>query len=278
MSNRRDIPWLVLLIAGRALAQSAPASPDRAWHSSVEQQMKNDAKPFRESRFTIEPDRVYSLSELVDLAETHNPETRVAWERARAQAATLGVARSELVPTVAAVALSQTGREEAPLGSQFYRQTVQTFEGALELNYTIFDFGARVGRIASAGAELLATDFAFNDTHRKIIYQVAEAYYRLLNASGQEDAARASLTNAQTAQQAAEDRLKQGLATLPDVLEARSATAQAQYDLQAVLGAEEIAKGDLATALGARPITAIRVQPIGQLQIPESIDDSVDEA
>lgn len=278
MRVRLDVPSVVLIIVGRALAQSSPASPDRTWHSSVGQQIKNEAKPFRESRFTIEPDRVYSLAELVDLAEARNPETRVAWERARAQAAALGVARNELFPTVTAVALSQTNREEATLGSQFYRQTVQTFGGALELNYTIFDFGARAGRIAAAGAELLATDFAFNDTHRKIIYQVAQAYYRLLNATGQEYAARASLTNAQTAQQAAEDRLKQGLATLPDVLEARSATAQAQYELQAVLGAEENAKGDLATALGSRPTVAIHVQPIDQLPIPESIVDSVDDA
>jgi outer membrane protein TolC len=107
---------------------------------------------------------------------------------------------------------------------------------------------------------------------------VAQTYYRLLNASGQEDAARASLTNAQTAQQAAEDRLKQGLATLPDVLEARSATAQAQYDLQAALGAEEIARGDLATALGTRATVLIHVQPLDQLPIPESIGDSVDRA
>ncbi len=278
MRVRLDVPSVVLIIVGRAFAQSPPASPDRTWHSSVEQQIKNEARPYRESRFSVEPDRVYSLAELVDLAEARNPETRVAWERARAQAAALGVARNELFPTVTAVALSQTNREEAPLGSQFYRQTVQTFGGALELNYTIFDFGARAGRIATAGAELLGTDFAFNNTHRKIIYQVAQAYYRLLNATGQEDAARASLTNAQTAQQAAEDRLKQGLATLPDVLEARSATAQAQYDLQAVLGAEVNAKGDLATALGSRPTVAIQVQPIDQLPIPESIVDSVDEA
>jgi len=99
-----------------------------------------------------------------------------------------------------------------------------------------------------------------------------------LNASGQEDAARASLTNAQTAQQSAEDRLKQGLATRPDVLEARSATAQAQYDLQAALGAEEIARGDLTTTLGAHPTVAIQVQPIDQLPIPEAMVDSVDRA
>jgi outer membrane protein len=273
-----DILFLVLIIVGRAFAQSVPASPARPWHSPAEQEIEGDAKQLSESRLGVEPDKVYSLAELVDLAETHNPETRVAWEGARAQAASLGVARSELYPTVAAVALSQIQRAEAPLGSRFYRQTQQTFGGTLELNYTIFDFGARAGRIAEARAELLATNFAFNDTHRKIIYQVAQAYYRLLNASGQEDAARASLTNAQTAQQSAEDRLKQGLATRPDVLEARSATAQAQYDLQAALGAEEIARGDLTTTLGARPTVAIHVQPIDQLQIPESMVDSVDRA
>jgi outer membrane protein len=278
MIVRRVIPPLLLLSVGRVLAQSAPHLPDRPWHSSGDRQIEDDAKHLRQSGFTVEPDKIYSLAELVDFAEEHNPETRVAWERARAQAAEFGVARSELYPTIAAVVLSQTDREEVPFGSQFYRQTTQAFEGALELNYTILDFGARAGRIAAAGYKLVAANFAFNDTHRKIIYQVAQAYYRLLNAAGQEDAARASLTNAQTAQQAAEDRLEHGLATLPDVLEARSATAQAQYDLQAALGSEEIARGDLATALGVRPTVAINVQPIAQLPIPELIGDSVDQA
>ena len=39
------------------------------------------------------------------------------------------------------------------------------------------------------------------------------------------------LKNAQAVQQAAENRLKNGLATLPEVLEARNAAAQAQYCL-----------------------------------------------
>ena len=84
--------------------------------------------------------------------------------------------------------------------------------------------------------------------------------------------------NAQAVQQAAEERLRNGLATLPDVLEARSATAQAQYDLQAVLGAEEIARGDLATALGASATTRIRVQPLSEVPTPESVADTVEEA
>ena len=84
--------------------------------------------------------------------------------------------------------------------------------------------------------------------------------------------------NAQTVQQAAEERLSHGLATLPDVLEARSATAQAQYDLQAVLGAEAIARGDLATTLGAPATTRIRVRPLSEVPTPDSVADAVEQA
>jgi outer membrane protein len=52
--------------------------------------------------------------------------------------------------------------------------------------------------------------------------------------------AEARRANPQTVQQSAEDRLKNGLAKLPDVLEARSATAQAEYDLEAVLGGKRL--------------------------------------
>ena len=226
----------------------------------------------------IETGKVYSLADLIDLAEAHNPETRVAWENARAQAAALGIVRGELFPTLASVALAGVERDEAGLGSQFYRQTVPSFQITLNLNYTIFDFGARRGRINAESARLLASNFGFNDVHRQLIYDVAQAYYRLLNAAGQEEAAGASLVNAQAVQQAAEERLRNGLATLPDALEARSATAQAQYDLQAVLGAEEIARGDLATALGASAATRIRVQPLSEVPTPESLADTVQEA
>ena len=269
---------LLVLHASAALAQSAPASSDHPWHAPAEQKIEADAKHLRDARFNIDPQKTYSLPELVDLAEVHNPQTHVAWERARAQAATLGIARSELYPTLAALVLSQTARVEILFGDQFVRQTLQDFQTELDLSYTIFDFGARSSRIDAAKAGLLAANFAFNDTHRNVIYQVEEAYYRLLNATGQEDAARASLANAQAVQQAAEDRLANGLATLPDVLEARSATAQSDYALQAVLGTEEIARGDLARAIGTSATTLIHVQPLDHLTMPDSVGESAEQA
>jgi len=126
-----------------------------------------------------------------------------------------------LYPTLAAVAFSGATRDAVPFGTTFFLQTLPAFEATLDLQYTVFDFGARAGRIAAAGARVLAANFGFNDVHRKVINQVEQAYYRLLNLLGQEQAARASLANAQTVQDAAEERLKHGLATLPDVLEAR---------------------------------------------------------
>src|SRR6266478_6445700 len=266
-----------LLLASGASAQTAPASPEHPWHGSAEFNMKAYAGSIAESKFALDQSKTYSLSELIDLAEAHNPATRGAWERARSQAAALGITRSELYPTLAAAALSQTESGQAFFGSRFFGQTTQTFELALDLNYTVFDFGARSGRIDAARARLLSANFAFNDTHRTVINQVQQAYYRSLSAIGQEDAARASLSNAKAVEHAAEERLTNGLATLPDLLEARSATAQAEYDLQAVVGAEEIARGDLATAVGTSASVAIRVQPLDQLRTPDSISETVEE-
>jgi outer membrane protein len=226
----------------------------------------------------MDPAKIYSLPELIDLAETQNPETRLAWGRARAQAGALGVARSELYPTLAATALAEINAGYTFFGTTFYRQTIQDIDGWLDLNYTVFDFGARSGRINAAKAELLAANFSFNDEHRRVIFAVEQAYYQLLNAAGQLDAASASLTNAQAVQQAAEDRMRQGLATSPDVLEARSAAAQAEYELQAALGVKEIAQGSLAKALGVSPTLFFRAQPLDQLTIPDSISETVDQS
>ena len=261
-----------------AFSQEAPPSPDRPWHSAAERGLQSEAGFLHPPEISLVSKTNYSLGELIDLAEAHNPETRFAWERARAQAATLGLARSDLYPALTATALSQFTHGNAFFGANFYRQNIGALEGALELSYTVFDFGARAGRISTAKAEVLAANAFFNDAHRRVIYQVEQAYYQLLNSVGQLAAAQASLANAQTVQQAAEERLQNGLATSPDVLEARSATAQTEYELQAIIGAQEIARGNLAKSLGTTPTAPIHVQPLDQLAVPDTLADTVDKA
>jgi outer membrane protein len=258
------------------LAQSAPPSPAGAWHSSGEKSLQRDLTTHAEAKYDIDANKSYTLSELIDLAQQHNPETRAAWEEAKSRAASLGIARSALYPTLSAVALAASIRQASLIGEFFHRQTLGIFEPVLHVEYLIFDVGGRSGTIDIAKANLLAADLAFNDTHRRIIFQVASAYYRLLNAEGQRQAAEASLENAKAVEDDAKSRLENGLATKPDEMEATAARAQSDYDLQAAIGAVDIARGDLATALGLSPETDLKVQGIDDLKMPNEFADSVD--
>src|SRR5882724_11509004 len=83
---------LILVHSNITFAQTAPPFPERQWLGPGEQQIKRDAERFQDSKPGIDSARIYSLAELIDFAQSHNPATRLVWERARAQAAALGVA------------------------------------------------------------------------------------------------------------------------------------------------------------------------------------------
>jgi outer membrane protein len=277
----RKLATMLMALAGGAIAcaQSAPLSPQQPWQGTTS---LPSPPPRSAPAFVPDPSKIYTLPELINLAEQNNPDTRVAWENAKARAADLGISRATLYPTMAAVVIAQSTRDNLFFAPNYYRQTIETFTPALEVDYIVFDFGRRLQEIAASRANLLGANFLFNDTHRKIIFQVMAAYYHVLDTKGQEDVAEANLKNAQTDQEAAEARLQLGLATLPDVLEARSAAAQADYDLQAAIGASEIAHGDLATALGVSPVHPLQVESIQGLSIPQdltvTVEASIDKA
>ncbi len=264
----------MLLAVHVAFSQSAPASPEKVWEGMPHSPAA--AGPRAAPAYLPDPAKTYTLPELIDIAERNNPNTRVAWENAKGRAADLGIARASLYPTLAAIASGQSVRDDIFVAPKYYRQTTYTFSPAIELDYTIFDFGRRLQEIDIGKSNLLAANFFFNDTHRKIIFQVMQAYYRLLDTKGLQEAADANLKNAQTVREAAEARLQQGLATLPDVLESRSAEAQADYDLQAAIGNVEIAHGDLATALGVSPTSQFQAQSIQDLTVPQELNDTVE--
>ena len=72
---------LAMLFAGAAsIAQRAPASPSQPWQGTP------IATPPRSiPAFAPDPNKTYNLPELINIAEQNNPDTRVAWETAKAQ-------------------------------------------------------------------------------------------------------------------------------------------------------------------------------------------------
>lgn len=223
-------------------------------------------------------DTTYTLGDLIDVAESNNPSTRVAWAQARSAAAGVGIAKSELYPTVVARATGRTFVNPPLLYDTFVLQDLGVFEAVLKMDYTLIDFGARRSEITAAQARLLAANMNFNQQHLVLIEQVSQAYYRLLNATGLREAAEVNLKEAKEFEVAATERKQNGLATLPDVLEARAATARANFELQNAVGAERSAFGDLATILTASPAVPFTIQSLNDLRIPDTLDQNVEEA
>jgi outer membrane protein len=279
--NCRSVKPLLLVVGilccRETLAQLTAPTPGLPWHSKEERELSTQVATDRQPGWQIDPEKVYTLPELIDLAERHNPVTRAAWERARTRADELGIARAAYYPTLAATTLAASTRQADLIGEYFHRQTIALIRPALQVDYLIFDLGGRSGALDVAKANLLIENLEFNNTHRQVIYQVASAYFRLLSAKGQREAAEISLRNATAVESDADNRLRNGLGTRPDLLEATAARAQADYDLQATEGTEKIFQGELATTMGLPVDTQFQIQNLSEIPIPTSAADSLSE-
>ncbi|HEY1215406.1 MAG TPA: TolC family protein [Bryobacteraceae bacterium] len=273
--------WTIALFqagARIASAQDLPSSPSAVWESPQEAAYRDELNKYHQHELSPDSTKTYTLTELIDLAEEHNPSTRIAWERAKQAAARLGVSRGSLYPVITTYALLQEGRSGILLDNAFHLQDIEFVQPTVSLLYTVLDFGRRRADIDTAMARKLAANFTFNETHESIIFQVTAAYYQLVSAMEQVQAAEASLMNSQTVQEAVTARLKNGLATLPDTLEAKSATAQAEYDLETAKGAERLARGALAQDLGISPTIVLKVEGIPRTVTPDVLQEPVENA
>src|SRR5262249_41212872 len=78
--------------------------------------------------------------------------------------------------------------------------------------------------------------------------------------------------------EAAESRLQNGLATLPEVALARQQEAQAAFDLEDVQSHERDAQVRLADSIGLPPTTPIQISDVSALPAPAAPEESVAKA
>jgi outer membrane protein TolC len=230
---------------------------------------------------TLDPNRSYTLAELIDLAEHNNPRTRIVWERARQRAAQLGVAKSAYFPILAAVAtfaderiINPFPKPLAPDG--FTMVMVPAVQAGLELKYLLFDAGERAAHVDATTQEQIAAGANFIQANQEVAFRVASAYYRLVTAQERLVAAEETLKTARTTLDAAESRLNNGRATLPDVLNARSEAAQAVFDRESADGDEKIARVALTESIGADPSPDIRIDTQNAAPAPQQLTLSID--
>ncbi|MCC7054437.1 MAG: TolC family protein [Gemmatimonadaceae bacterium] len=198
-----------------------------------------------------------TLADAVDLALGNSPATRLTWAQARAAAAAYGSANGRFFPTITA---DVTGGPARAISANPARLPAdrRTLVPSVSLQYLLFDFGGRTGTSRAAREALFAADFAHNANLQAVMLQTQQAYFAHQAATGVLAAAQATVTTARRNLEAADRRHEVGLATIADVLQARTALAQAELTAQGADGALQAARATLALAMGIeanRPFT-----------------------
>jgi outer membrane protein TolC len=205
------------------------------------------------ARAAIPPDlaervRRLTLAEIVDLGLRANPTTRLAWANAQTAASVYGAARGAWLPAVDAEVNAARLKTAASQGRTAVEQSVVT--PSVTLNYLLLDFGGRSGRVSGARQRLLSASFLHNAAIQDVVLQVQVAYFQYLANRALLQAQRITVEEARTNLNAAEERRRVGLATIADVLQARTAASQALLDLQTIEGNVQTTRGALALSLG----------------------------
>lgn len=293
----------LLLLAGCATSElaTAPPRPDRPWTPDVTTEgaivppghgkrgltlppgyslpadpevVTRGASPALPAR-TAQP---YTLADLIDIAQSANPQTRRAWNTARDAALAVGIARSTYLPHLTATVVggwshSHGQTSDASLAINGYG-TLPLANGpgtrnsgagevqTLGLEWLLFDFGRREATIAAARQAQIATNVLFTAAHQKVIYAVTTAFYTHAAATARVRLLHTALDNAQRVQQAAEARLHQGQGTILDVTQARQATAQVALRLVQAEGEDENTYLALLTATGVSADTRIGLEDV----------------
>jgi outer membrane protein len=206
---------------------------------------------------TVE-DRAYSLSELLKLALSINPQTREIEEQAYQASLATRLAKSQYAPQISVKALG--GIQHTPLAipptvsaKGYFVSSTQEVLPTLELKWLLFDFGRRKGEVEEARHNADAAHSAVLGTQEKLIYEVSEAYFETASAQGRICAAQKALDAAGLAEQAVLDQRNHGRATVVQVAEAQRQTAAMHLALTKASGAADTAFAGLVATVGLPP-------------------------
>lgn len=257
---------LLLMFLGTAplLAQDGPAPQRTKPVPSEAPQTKAKTKPL-------------SLLQLVQIALTRNPQTRLALAQAKEAMADVGIAKSYYWPEVSFTGALTTSDQEKPEFPGITDITTYYKVGPeLELYYLLLDFGGRDAYVAMMRELLTAAKFNQSQVMQDVILAVQSAYYNAMASEAQIFLALANLQYAQTQFDAQETALEAGLAIPADVLAAASALEEAKATMQSAQGFQAEAYAAVNVACGAPADAPLRLAPMPELKNLPELEKSVD--
>jgi outer membrane protein TolC len=270
--DRPDRPWVPATTASGEIIAGAPQTSGTASGYVLPGNPDLGSVPPPPS---VDAVKTYSLPELIDLAESSNPTTRIAWNDARRAALAAGIAESAFLPKITANVIGgfqgSNGRASALGTSLNSNSSLNGTVSAISLQWLLFDFGQRAALVDAAKQVSVISNIAFTTAHQQLIYGVSVAFYKHAAARARLATAAQSVKNARAVQAATEDRYKQGVGTTVEVAEARQSTAQANLAVVQASGGDQDAYLALITTMGISPLTKIKIAGVSGRRLSPSM-------
>ena len=233
-------------------------------------------RPNKPSEVEIKVSKAITLKQAVKLGLQNNRDlqvTKLALERAQSQ---LKAAQAALLPTLnfnTQVSFGQQAQNDIQnQESYYYNQQVlannpnylnfastlpykyvpltqTTAIGTLELDYSLYDGGARDANISKAEDQIKFNQLDIERQTEQTIFDITKAYYNLQNADAQVLIAQASVEDTTRTLRDAQLLMKAGLGTQFDVLSAEVDLSTAQQSLVQAFAGQKIARRQLAQVI-----------------------------
>jgi outer membrane protein len=311
--RRLNLPFALTILAASGLAgcatsslDMAPDSPDRPWQPQTDaagaivpgpsasatstaslasahryQLPANPALATVPPPPSLEQAHAYDLPELIDVAESENPLTRIAWNDARNVALAAGIAKSAYLPQLSVAAMGWVaggqGSQSSVLGNSSVSASSHGATPVVALQWLLFDFGGRAARVEAASQATVMANIGFTALHQQVIYDVSVAFYAYQAARSRIATTRQGLDNAEAILAAAQSRYKHGIGTVIEVAQATQNRAQAKLAAVQAQGVESNSYLALISAMGISPLSKPTIAEMQEHTLSPAMSNSIDQ-
>ncbi|QOQ76277.1 TolC family protein [Pseudomonas poae] len=203
-----------------------------------------------------------TLEDMIGRVLCHDPQARLNWANARAQAANVGARQSAYLPRLNASSGVTAGRSDtdyAQRGENSSHGHKSQVDHRLAFSWVLFDFGQRDAALRNASQLLVAANADQDEQLQETFVLAAQLYYDTLAAQNSQIAAAQVAALAAENLEAASAKYEAGAAALSDRLQAQAAYSQAALNEIRSNGALINAKGFIALRMGLAPQTPLEL-------------------
>ena len=258
-------------VAPKRLSQRGAASTPSSLNPSANP-LQYPTKP---EEVRVEQTQSITLEQALELARRNNQELQVSLLQLEVAKAAVKQQQAALLPSLnlntqltrSQTAGGQRANELATNAGQIPNPDndapTTSFNGGLQLNYSLFTSGARLAAIRQAEEQLRSQELDVERLSEEIRLNVATEYYNLQQADEQVRISRSAVENAEVSLRDAQALEEAGVRPKFDTLQAQVNLANAQQELTNARSSQRIARRQLVTRLNlAQSATVTAADPV----------------